>query len=111
MVHIHFPEGASKKDGPSAGGAITSSLMSLALNKQFKKNYAMTGEISLNGKILKIGGLKEKLLAAKREGIDNVFVPKSNKNDLYDIEEKIFEGLNIIYVENYSEIASVLFDN
>ena len=75
QIHIHFPEGASKKDGPSAGITITTALLSLALNKKYNTNFAMTGEISLNGKVMKIGGLREKILAAKREKIYNIIVP------------------------------------
>lgn len=68
-LHLHFPEGASKKDGPSAGVTITTALVSMALQKPYNTNFAMTGEISLNGNIMKIGGLREKILAARREGV------------------------------------------
>lgn len=92
-LHIHFPEGASKKDGPSAGITITSAILSLALNYKYNNDYAMTGEISLNGKIMKIGGLREKVLAAKRENIRNIIVPKSNKGDIKKLKDYIKNGL------------------
>lgn len=77
-IHIHVPEGATPKDGPSAGIAITSGLISLALNWNISEHVAMTGEISLKGKVMKIGGLKEKIIAAQREGIKKVILPKDN---------------------------------
>lgn len=92
-IHMHFPEGASKKDGPSAGIAIASALLSVALNKPYKVDFAMTGEISLNGKVLKIGGLKEKSLAAKREGISKIICPKDNEGDWKEMKSFITEGL------------------
>lgn len=90
---MHFPEGATKKDGPSAGIAITSSFISMALNKVYNVNYAMTGEISLNGKVLKIGGLWEKSLAAKREGIKNIICPYDNKGEVEEMSSSIKDGL------------------
>lgn len=81
-LHIHFPEGAVPKDGPSAGVAITSSLISLALDKPMSKEIGMTGEISLNGKVLPIGGVKEKTMAASREGIKTLIFPKANEKDV-----------------------------
>lgn len=108
-IHIHFPEGASKKDGPSAGITITSALISLATDKQIHGEIGMTGEISLNGKVLKIGGLREKLLAAKREGLKRVLVPFSNKIDVEELEESIKEGLEIKFVKNYDEVLEILF--
>lgn len=80
-VHLHVPEGATPKDGPSAGIAATSALISLAMNKPTKPNFAMTGEISLKGKVLQIGGLKEKILAAKREKVNNIICPEDNRED------------------------------
>ena len=94
-IHIHFPEGASKKDGPSAGVSITTALISQALQIPFQSNYAMTGEISLNGKVLKIGGVKEKLLAAKREGITNVIIPQENKPDVEELKDVIKKNMVI----------------
>jgi len=85
-VHVHFPEGASKKDGPSAGCAIGVGLLSLMLNKKMDRFCAMTGELSLTGKVLPIGGVKEKWLAAKSEGVELVILPEGNRMDVEDME-------------------------
>ena len=108
-IHIHFPEGAVPKDGPSAGIAITSSLLSLALNKPILDDFAMTGEISLNGKVLPIGGVKEKTMAAAREGVTNLIFPKKNQRDVERLPEYIKEGLNFYFVEEYPEVFKILF--
>ena len=105
-VHIHVPEGATPKDGPSAGGAMAISLISIFTGIAVKSDTAMTGEITLRGQILKIGGLKEKLLAAKRGGIKNVIIPKENEADLQEIPEQILKSLNIISVEWVDEVIS-----
>jgi ATP-dependent Lon protease len=105
-VHIHVPEGATPKDGPSAGGAMAISLISIFTGIAVRSDTAMTGEITLRGQILKIGGLKEKLLAAKRGGIKNVIIPKENEADLQEIPEQILKSLNIIPVEWVDEVIS-----
>ena len=105
-VHIHVPEGATPKDGPSAGGAMAISLISVFTGIPVKADTAMTGEITLRGQILKIGGLKEKLLAAKRGGIKNVIIPKENEPDLQEIPNQITKSLNIIPVEWIDEVIS-----
>tara|TARA_B100001540_G_scaffold194931_1_gene171715 strand:+ start:1111 stop:3426 length:2316 start_codon:yes stop_codon:yes gene_type:complete len=103
-LHIHVPEGATPKDGPSAGITMCTAITSLALGKKVKANLAMTGEITLAGKVLKIGGLKEKLIAAKRSGITNVIIPKENTGDLEEMETNILRDLNIIPVTNITEV-------
>ncbi len=105
-VHIHVPEGATPKDGPSAGGGMAISLISAFTGIPVKADTAMTGEITLRGQILKIGGLKEKLLAAKRGGIKNVIIPKENEADLQEIPKQITDSLNIIPVEWIDEVIS-----
>ncbi len=105
-IHIHVPEGATPKDGPSAGGAMAISLISIFTGIPVKADTAMTGEITLRGQILKIGGLKEKLLAAKRGGIKNVIIPKENEADLEEIPNQITKSLNIIPVEWIDEVIS-----
>jgi len=105
-IHIHVPEGATPKDGPSAGGAMAISLISIFTGIPVKADTAMTGEITLRGQILKIGGLKEKLLAAKRGGIKNVIIPKENEADLEEIPDQITKSLNIIPVEWIDEVIS-----
>ena len=103
-IHIHVPEGATPKDGPSAGITMCVAISSVVLDKSIKSNLAMTGEITLAGKVLKIGGLKEKLIAAKRSGITNVIIPKENVGDLEEIESNVLKNLNIKAVENISEV-------
>lgn len=108
-IHIHFPEGAIKKEGPSAGIAITTTILSILLNTKVPANVAMTGEITLRGNILPIGGLREKIIGAKNRGIKKVFVPIDNKVDINKIDKNILDDLNIIYVENYIDIYNELF--
>lgn len=108
-IHIHVPEGAVKKDGPSAGVAITTALISNLTNKKIPTDISMTGEITLNGKVLAIGGLKEKIIGAKRSNIKTIYLPKDNKNDLDEIDEYIKEGINFVLVDNYFEIYKDLF--
>ncbi len=108
-IHIHVPAGAVPKDGPSAGVTITTALLSLFLKKAVDPYTAMTGEISLTGKVLPIGGLREKLLAAKRNGIKRVIIPEDNKSLYESVPEEIKESIEIVFVEEYSEIFKVLF--
>jgi len=103
-LHIHVPEGATPKDGPSAGITMCTAIASVVLSKDIKANLAMTGEITLAGKVLKIGGLKEKLIAAKRSGITNVLIPKENLGDVEEIEANVLKNLNITPVENINEV-------
>ena len=106
-IHIHVPEGATPKDGPSAGITMCTAITSLATEKKVKANLAMTGEITLAGKVLKIGGLKEKLIAAKRSGITNIIIPHENLGDVEEIETNILKDLEIIPVKNISEVLKV----
>jgi len=109
-IHMHVPEGATPKDGPSAGCTITTALLSLAMNKSVKDNVAMTGEITLTGKILKIGGLREKTIAAKRSGVKYILFPEDNKNDWNKFPEYIKEGITGIPVGWYEEIFNFVFE-
>ncbi|KKU90047.1 MAG: Lon protease [Candidatus Yanofskybacteria bacterium GW2011_GWA1_48_10] len=106
-IHIHAPSGGIKKDGPSAGTAITTALVSLFLKRPVKKEVAMTGEITLRGKVLGIGGLKEKVLAAHRAGIKVVIIPHDNKKDLVDIPREIQRDIKIIFVKNMEDVLKV----
>ena len=108
-IHIHVPEGATPKDGPSAGITITTALLSLAFNKPVIPNLAMTGEISLTGKVLPIGGLKEKIVAAKREGVTTVIIPKQNVHDWDELSEVLKEGITPHYVEDYHQVFDIAF--
>ena len=110
-IHVHFPEGAIPKDGPSAGAGICLSILSVLLNLPVLSNIAMTGEITLRGKIIPIGGLKEKLLAALRSGIDIVLVPEENKKELSEIPDKIKKSLKIIQVSHISEVFKYSFSD
>ena len=105
-IHIHVPEGATPKDGPSAGITMCTAITSIVLDKLVKANLAMTGEITLAGKVLKIGGLKEKLIAAKRSGITNIIIPKDNLGDLEELDKKILKNLKIIPVESIKQVLA-----
>ncbi|RLV95543.1 Lon protease mitochondrial [Spathaspora sp. JA1] len=108
-IHLHCPGGAVPKDGPSAGVAFTSCLMSLALQRSIPANIAMTGEITVTGKVLPVGGLKEKTLGAKRYGCDTIIYPKDIQNELEEMPEEVKEGVKFIPVEWYQEVFDVLF--
>ena len=110
-VHIHVPEGATPKDGPSAGIAMLTSLMSLFTQKRVKKNLAMTGEITLRGKVLAVGGLKEKILAGKRAGIKVYILCKDNEKDILEIKEEYRKGLIFHYVTDMEEVISLAITN
>jgi len=105
--HIHVPEGATPKDGPSAGIGMVTSIVSSITNIPVKKDIAMTGEVTLTGQVLQIGGLKEKLLAAHRAGIKEVLIPKENEKDLVDIPKKIIDAIKITPVEYADEVLKV----
>jgi ATP-dependent Lon protease len=109
--HIHVPEGATPKDGPSAGIAMVTSIVSSITSNPVHKHIAMTGEVTLTGQVLPIGGLKEKLLAAHRAGIKQVIIPKDNEKDLADIPKKIREDIKITVVENVDEVLKVALKN
>jgi ATP-dependent Lon protease len=110
-IHIHVPEGAIPKDGPSAGITIAMALISAASGKAIRGDIAMTGEITLRGNILPIGGLNEKLLAAKRIGISKVIIPFENKRDIEDIRPEIKDGMEVIPVKHINEAISVVFNS
>jgi len=106
-IHIHLPEGATPKDGPSAGVGMITSIVSVLTHKSVKRDVAMTGEISLRGRVLPIGGLKEKLLAALRSGIKTVLIPEENAKDLVDIPDNVIRGLDIVPVSKVDEVLKV----
>lgn len=110
-VHLHVPEGAVKKDGPSAGITITTALVSLATGKPIKQNLAMTGEISLVGKVLPVGGIKEKIIAAKRVGVDTILLPEENKKDFDDLPEYIRKDLTVHFVSEWKHVYDLVFDH
>ncbi|MCL7041622.1 hypothetical protein MKW94_022835 [Papaver nudicaule] len=108
-LHLHVPAGATPKDGPSAGCTMITSMLSLAMKKHVKKDLAMTGEVTLTGKILPIGGVKEKTIAAKRSGVKTVLFPSANKRDYDELAENVKEGLNVHFVDDYSQIFDIAF--
>lgn len=105
-IHIHFPEGSIKKDGPSAGVTIITSIISALTNKKVRSNVAMTGEVTLTGRVLAIGGLKEKSIAAYRAGIDTIIIPKENEKDTIKIPNTVKNKLNIITVDHVNEVLN-----
>ena len=107
-IHIHVPEGSVPKDGPSAGITLTTALISAFTNKEISNKIGMTGEITLRGEVLPIGGLKEKCIGAHRSGVNTIIIPKSNEKDLEDLPEEIKKDIKFIYVETYNEVYNVL---
>ena len=110
-VHVHVPAGAVSKDGPSAGIALLSALVSIYSQRKVHHDLAMTGEITLRGLVLPVGGIKEKVLAAKRAGIKHVLLPAKNENDIKDIKSDLLEGLDISYVRRMSQVLDVTLSN
>lgn len=108
-IHMHVPEGATPKDGPSAGITMTTSMLSLALDKPIRNDLAMTGEISLTGKVLPVGGIKEKIMAARRAGIKCIVLPFGCKRDFEEMPEYLKEGLEVHFAEDYETVFEVAF--
>jgi len=109
-IHIHVPEGATPKDGPSAGITITTAMLSLAMGTPVTNNLAMTGEISLTGKVLAIGGLKEKVVAAKREGVNKVVIPAQNKHNWKELSDALKKDMQVEFVEEYHQVFDIAFN-
>ena len=103
-MHIHVPEGAIPKDGPSAGVTMVTSLVSSFTQRKVRSNLAMTGEITLRGKVLPVGGIKEKILAAKRAGITDIILCKENRKDIEEIKDTYLEGLTFHYVNTIKDV-------
>jgi ATP-dependent Lon protease len=108
-IHIHIPEGATPKDGPSAGVAMAVALISAMTKRPVRASLAMTGEITLRGNVLVIGGLKEKVLAALRAGIKTVIYPRTNEKDLQDIPDYVHKSLDMIPVSHLDEVLNIAF--
>jgi Lon-like ATP-dependent protease len=106
-IHLHVPEGATPKDGPSAGIAMVSSMLSLALGKPIRNDLAMTGEVSLTGKVLPVGGIKEKIMGGRRAGIKSIILPDANRRDYDEIPDYLKEGLDVHFAENYQTVYEV----
>lgn len=110
-IHLHVPEGATPKDGPSAGITIVTALLSLATDTPVKANVAMTGEVSLNGKVLAVGGIKEKIIAAQRAGVQTIILPATCKRDYDDVPDFIRAAIEVHFVEHYSEVFPLVFES
>ncbi len=108
-IHVHVPEGAVPKDGPSAGITMVSSMVSAFRNQKVKSGIAMTGEMTLRGRVLPVGGIKEKILAAKRSGINTIVISEENRKDVEDIKEIYIKGLTFVYVKNIKDVIEAVF--
>ncbi|MBQ2198295.1 MAG: endopeptidase La, partial [Bacteroidales bacterium] len=108
-IHVHVPEGAVPKDGPSAGITMVSSMVSAFRGQAVRKGIAMTGEMTLRGRVLPVGGIKEKILAAKRAGVVEIVISEDNRKDIEDIKPVYIEGLSFHYVRTIDEVISHIF--
>ena len=109
-IHLHVPQGAVSKDGPSAGVSITVALVSLLTGRRVRGDVAMTGEITLRGTVLPVGGIKEKVLAAHRAGIKRVVLPERNRKDIVDIPETIRQELELVFVKKIDEVLELTLE-
>ena len=109
-IHVHVPEGAVPKDGPSAGITMVSSMVSAFRGEAIRKGVAMTGEMTLRGRVLPVGGLKEKVLAAKRAGVHTILLSEENRKDIEDIKEIYVKGLTFIYVKEIQDVINYIFE-
>ena len=108
-IHVHVPEGAVPKDGPSAGITMVSSMVSALRGQQVRSGIAMTGEMTLRGRVLPVGGIKEKILAAKRSGVHTIIISEDNRKDIEEIKEIYIKGLDFIYVKNIEDVINAIF--
>ena len=106
-IHIHVPEGAIPKDGPSAGVTIATALISALSHRPVHKDVAMTGDITLRGRVLPIGGLRDKVLAAHRAGLKTMLIPKKNKKDMVDVPKKVQREMQFVYIERMDQVLPV----
>ena len=104
-IILHIPEGAVPKDGPSAGITMTTAMLSALTGKAVRNDVAMTGEVTITGRVLSIGGLNEKVLAAKRIGITNIILPEGNNSDIQEMPKDITDGMNFIFVNNMRQVV------
>ncbi|MGE8458964.1 MAG: S16 family serine protease, partial [Pseudomonas alloputida] len=109
FIHLHVPEGATPKDGPSAGITMASALLSLARDQPAKKGVAMTGELTLTGQVLPIGGVREKVIAARRQKIFELILPEPNRGDFEELPDYLREGLTVHFAKRFADVAKVLF--
>jgi ATP-dependent Lon protease len=110
FIHLHVPEGATPKDGPSAGITITTALVSLARGEEIPRPLAMTGEITLTGKVLPVGGIKEKIIAARRSGINEIILPEGVSSEFEKLPAHIKEGIDFFFVKTYRDVFRKVFD-
>ena len=109
MIHLHVPEGATPKDGPSAGITMATALLSLALKKPVNGNVAMTGELTLTGNVLPIGGVKEKIIGARRAGIKTIILPIDNQRDYEEMPDYLKENVTVHFATTFNDVAAVCF--
>ena len=109
FVHLHVPEGATPKDGPSAGITMATALLSLARDQKLRGQVAMTGEITLTGRVLAVGGIREKIIAARRSGIKEIILPEAVRGEFEELPEYVHKGMTINFVSQYEEVAALVF--
>jgi ATP-dependent Lon protease len=110
-IHIHVPAGATPKDGPSAGITLTTALISALNGRSVRADYCMTGEITLQGRVLPVGGIKEKILAGVARGLKHVILPQQNKKDLEDVPKDLLRRIRVHHVHQYDEVLALVFEN